>query len=399
MTVINIPAQSVTVASDPAIGTETLRAKGVEVSLAARLTALENGTVVVPPPVIPPVVPPPVVPPPTTGLYGPAMGGDTLANTQVGGQSGGNGVSLRFRATGTQLQSVRFYVMCGSGYGGGSGGTLRISVQADNNGLPSGTSLATASVATPNSGGYFPLVSIAATLTVGSLYHIVFVDVDGSPSSNFISINALYTYGSTISPRTPKYPDTDWALLLNAGGWSVRSNFIPILDLGYSNGHAGQGYMESWIVGAPASISGSKSVRELFNPPVALSVSELHVRLMRVSGSSPLTIRLEKGDGTVLGLGTVSGIPSATPGQDAGGSSWASVTIPAVSLSANSTYHLVVSCPSDTVYSAFPLERGSGYGFDPATYFNDGYGQYTTDGSSWSGFKGQSNADLEWYVK
>lgn len=54
MTTITIPSEVINIPSDPAIAAETLRAQGVEGSLSARITALENAV----PPVTPPVVPP-----------------------------------------------------------------------------------------------------------------------------------------------------------------------------------------------------------------------------------------------------------------------------------------------------------------------------------------------------
>ena len=135
---------------------------------------------------------------------------------------------------------------------------------------PSGTVLASTTIRTGNpvSIGYLPLVTFSspATLTAGSLYHIVFRNVDPSPTVNYVSIDSLYVYGTTLVPRQPGLSDLDWGQMMNSGsGWTTRANFTPILDLGYANGvHGGMGYMEVWVRGYQRISGASLKVRELF---------------------------------------------------------------------------------------------------------------------------------------
>jgi hypothetical protein len=355
--------------------------------------------------------PSPTPPPPSSASrYGPGIGADSLANTQVGGPDCGCSnivTSYRFRATTTSsLTSIRVYLQGGSGYSGGTGGRIRVSVQPDNGAsshAPASTILASTTV-TPGNPiriGNLPLITFAspARLTAGRLYHLVFRNIDSNPRANFVSVNALWTRAAT-SPRQPGMSDVDWGQLMNTGsGWKSRPNYTPILDLGYSNGvHAGMGYMEVWV-GKSRSISGGSAVREVFTPRASRTVGAVSVRVARPGGSGALTVRLLTSGGTVLATGHVS--------AGAVGSSikWVGATLSAkVSLRAATTYQLVLTSPNGTTWSTWALERGNHYHFASTTYFSDGHGEYTT-GSGWSGFDqpgGTSdavNADLQFLLK
>jgi hypothetical protein len=278
-----------------------------------------------------------------------------------------------------------------------------VSVQTDSAGQPSGTILASTTITpgNPVQIGYLPLVSFVnpASLIAGSLYHVVFRNVDPSPTANYVSLDGLWTF-STLSPRQARISD-DFAHLINTGsGWTIRANMTPILALNYANGVTqGQGYMEIWVR-SPKSISGSSKVRETFTPQSTVTASTLSLRVMRVSGSSPLTVSL----GGLTATIPASSIAVSTPGVDQGGDTLVTVPFP-VTLNAGTTYSLVWSAPADTVYSAYGVERGNHYNFQPTTYFPDGYGQYTTDGITWTGFdqpggsSNNSNADLQFILR
>ncbi len=347
----------------------------------------------------------------SSGLYGSEINADTLANTQVGGTNGGGvntQVAFRFRATtSAALTSVRFYVIgTVSGYAGGTGGTLNVSVQTDDGSaahVPSGHVLAQVSIpnaASLHGAGALATFSSPATLTAGQLYHIVFRNTDPAPTVNFISINGTYVYGSTIEPQQPRFPDTDFALLMNQGSWTTRENYTPIVSLTYANGVvAGQGYMEMWIHNYEP-ISGADQVRELFTLGDSRTVSQAAVRLRRSSGASSLTLSLETASGTLLAQGTVpaSSIPVSAPGGDNGGAVWALASFPATTLPAGS-YQLVLSTASDTQYTIFPIRKGLDYGYGSTTYFADGQAQYTS-GSGWTAFADRpGESDLQFYLR
>ncbi len=347
-----------------------------------------------------------------SGIYGAGINADTLANTEVGGTNGGGvntQVAFRFRAmTTSALTSVRFYVIgTVSGYAGGTGGTLNVSVQTDDGSashVPSGHVLASVSVPDAASlHGADALATFAspATLTAGQLYHIVFRNTDPAPSVNFISVNGTYVYGATLEPQQPRFSDTDFALLMNQGTWAPRENFTPIVNLTYANGVVtGQGYMEMWIHSYEP-ISGAAQVRETFTLGSSRTVSQAAVRLRRSSGSSPLTISLETAAGTLVAQGTVpaSSIPVSAPGGDNGGAVWALVSFPAAHTLPAGSYQLVLSTASDTQYTIFPIRKGKDYGYGPQTYFADGEAQYTS-GSGWTAFANRpGESDLQFYLR
>jgi hypothetical protein len=51
---------------------------------------------------------------------------------------------------------------------------------------------------------------------------------------------------------------------------------------------------------------------------------------------------------------------------------------------AGDAYQLVLSSPSSSAYSIFPLRKGATHNFSAPSYFADGFAQYSADGSSWN---------------
>jgi len=349
--------------------------------------------------------PKPTPPPAGTGVYGPGINADTLNNSQVGGRYNEQ-VAYRFRATETSaLTSIRIYIIANgdTGYSNGTGGTIRADVYADDgtaSHLPTGSSLASGSMTPGNPAGFppdsdtshkFPTITFStpATLVAGTLYHIVFRNADPSPTVNFLSVDGLYVYAD-LPACQPAFPDTDWANLVKpaAGSWSTdrgagRGATTPIMALNYANGRVGgMGYMETWEI-APKTISGSMAAREAFTVSgSSRQVSSVSVRLKRVSGSSPLLVRLETSNGSLVEQGSIPASSIPTTGY----ASWATYTFASShTLATGQSYHLVLSSASDTSYSIFVIRKGVDYGFSPKTYFADGSGQYNP-GSGWVAF-------------
>ena len=327
--------------------------------------------------------------------YGSAINADDLNNSVVGGPDGRK-VSYRFRATTTAgLSSIRVYLVTGSGYSGGTNGVIEVSVQTDDGSSahrPSGAVLAATNYrpgsAVANSG--LPLISFSspAQLVAGQLYHVVFRNVDASPTTNYLSVDGLFTFGDP-SPWQPKFTNTDWAnLIYFRGAWSDNRGagqgvITPIMALNYSNGAVGgQGYMEVWV-SLPKPISGVAKAREVFKVSGAnRKVSSASVRVHRVSGSSPLTVLLETAAGVVVADGTIPATSVSTASRPV----WATAVFGStVTLVSGSSYHLVLEAPTDSIYNAFVIREGAWWGFPAATYFADGSGQYTA-GAGWLGF-------------
>lgn len=357
-------------------------------------------------------------------LYGPGIQADSLANTPIG--KGGVQVSCRFRAQpGGVFQGIRPYLIWSfakKGYHGGTGGNLKVELQADDGSpahRPSGQVLATTAqrmTLVPTSSRFFPQLTFdqAPALKPGALYHLVFTNVDADPEANFVSLNACYNKVAG-SPQQPRLADGDWAMLFRSrrqAAWVERrtpgssESFTPILQVEYANGQAqGMGYVEFWM-GAAKPISGPASVREVFTVTGPnRAVGSVAVRVRRVAGAIPLGLTLEQADGKVVAVGQGEGslIPQTPPGA-LGGCGWVVFALPGrPTLVAGRTYHLVLSAPAAGAYEAFPLRKGSDKGFSDATLFPDGHAEFT-DGRGWSGWeqwgkKNQRNADLQFYFK
>jgi hypothetical protein len=229
------------------------------------------------------------------------------------------------------------------------------------------------------------------SVTAGTLYHIHWRNSSADATNNFISVDAEFVWDETV-PRQPTIPDSDLAVFRGA---TLQANDTPIFQLDYANGVSqGQGYIENWVETAP-SISGQNQVREQFtvsgDTRWATSVSLRLRRDSTTTGTSPLTVRLETAAGDVIEEGTIPAetfpLGSSTDTED-NHNAWGTYLFSSArELTSGESYHLVLTAPADTVFRAQPIRRGPTYGFTPATFFGDGYGQYSTDGgATWSGF-------------
>jgi len=346
--------------------------------------------------------------PQAPGLRGSLVSADSLANTRIGGPYG-TVLAYRFRSRWTGVvRGVRFYVTVNSdgrsGYSGGSGGTLRIALARDGGRrrhVP-GKSLAAVRMAAP-SRDVWPLVRFRrpVRVTAGRFYHVVFSNLDRDPERNYVSINALVAYGSRGS--APPLPD-GMAVLLGGtsdGGatprsWDSRSQrrgdrYAPILEVegGRPGQHLGLGYMEVWV-GNPKPIGGGASVRQLLGRRPASRISGVWLRLRRSAGeAAPLTLRIERVTGGVLASRTVpaSAVSSGTP-------QWVHVRFPTpVRVDGREPLALVAASAGGASYEAFPIRKGTEFGFDPDTVFGGGYAQFA-DGRSWLGWDQWGGHDL-----
>lgn len=358
--------------------------------------------------------PNPDPPPPSGGamVYGAGIAGDSKANIQVG-WIGNQAVSHRFRASTTaDLVGVRFAARGGPGYSGGNGGQMRITVRSDDgtaNHRPSGTVLASLTMTPGNPGGHwehFNRYTFASPprLTAGRLYHIVFENTGNAPGDNYISVNELFTFEAESTPRQPALSDDYSVLVRRSGGWSVKGTSTGVMDLTYANGvHDGQAYI-GVIVEEYALIGGNDMVRERFTVSGGnRTVQRAFVRVGQQYGNSPLTIRLERGDGTLIAQGTVaaSSIPSFSVGTATDNGDWVGVTFSSSHVLQNGqTYNLRLSAPGDTRYSMVPIRDGNDdAGGHMASYaFRDGSGQMTT-GGGWSDMYRWSPVDIQFYFR
>jgi hypothetical protein len=338
---------------------------------------------------------------------------DALGNTVIGGPDR-TALAFRFRATWTgSVTAVRVYVIRNvngrTGYSEGNLGTMRVNLRADSGRpphVPRGRNLATLTFR-PADRGFFPLLRFGkpAHVVAGRLYHVVFSNVDPDPARNYASINALYS--ASRLGRGPAVPD---GLAVAEGDrgdggdtlWQPRRSrpheyYLPIIDIvgSGSDQHDGLGYMEVWD---PKPIGATAKVRQVLHAPggrtTRVDGAWLRVRRRDATGAS-LVLRIEGPDGQALAAATVR--PAEVP---AGGAAWVHVRFPKpASLAPNSDFALTASAGAASSYEAFPIRKGTGFGFDRKTFFDNGYAQFN-DGSGWTGWdqwgvRDRRNSDLQ----
>lgn len=282
----------------------------------------------------------------------------------------------------------------GTTYSGGTGGSFRVTLETDNGGLPSGTVLASLTHAPGNPAGNWEVWTLLtfptpATLTAGTLYHLRFVNIDASPTTNYVSVNALFYWGSYVTPRQPTWSDDYAILFANPTAYVVQQSNTPIMDLAYADGtHDGMNYIGS-MGPSYGSISGTANlVRERFTVSGGdRTVTSASVKVKRISGTGALTISLKSG-ATVLETGTIaastiplSPLPIVDTPEALGGNTWATITFASRVLTNGATYDLVLSATAGTQYVAVPVQEGTTKGM-LSRCFSDGDGYRSTDGGA-----------------
>ena len=177
-------------------------------------------------------------------------------------------------------------------------------------------------------------------------------------------------------------------------GWScVCDGATPIFALTSSNGASqGQGYIDVKKSGT-LPISGGDQVREIFTVTGKdRKVSRVTIRLSREGTAGPLTVRLEREDGSAIEEGT---IPAAVVSLN---HTWVTYEFSARHrLEKGRTYRLILKATAEGTYEIYPLQEGSDYGFTVPGNFRDGRFQYSTDGTTWLDFQGNPVYDMQFY--
>ena len=342
-------------------------------------------------------------------VYGPGLAADSLANTQVGGPYNAV-VSYRMLAEHSgALKSILVYLIPDhAGYAGGTGGHIRVTVNTDDGTPAHNPSTAVLASYTINNAltltpsRYFPLLTfeVPPTLIAGQIYHIVFTNVDPSPTVNYLSVDGLFQYYPPAATQQTM-SNQNCAVLLNQAGkpWVIRPGYTPIIMMNFADGWSGGiGYMEVWA-SAAENASGSSAVREVLTiSGESKTVSSVSVRATRISGNDPLVARLENADGSLIEEGY---IPAAS--FPANGYGWATYNFASAhTLIAGQTYHVDFEASSSSKYQLFPIRKGFAYGFASTTYYRDGHAEFKANGGSWYGWTmwGASNrtdSDLQFY--
>lgn len=235
--------------------------------------------------------------------YGPGIQMDALSNITIG-PSGLNATQLsyRFRATHTgNLQSVNPYLITdpnagvSSGkapcsYACGTGGTLVLQLETDDGSvshLPSGTVLATASLAHPaqppltNPFPAFTFPVPGPSLTSGTIYHLVWSNpAPNGSSNNFVSIDLAWIAAAL---QNPAMRHEDFSVLELPPGSTTwfelspgnNSSFTPIINMVYSSGTQGFAYYQNsdrHAIGSTGAVRESFTVTGASRAVVRISV-------------------------------------------------------------------------------------------------------------------------------
>jgi len=368
------------------------------------------------------------------GTYGPGIGGDALANTTVGGSVGGLRHFIRFRAEqSSPLVAVRFPFLSADlpGYGGGTGGRWKLELFADDgtaDNFPSGPALASQPVeeSIVSSNGRLVSFTTPYTTTRGALYHLVFDNIDLDPTNNFFSLNHWTRLSfDEDGPLNERFAESDWKNgYFQFGAWHAVESMCPIADIEYQNGaHQGMSYGEASYLCPEAEqdctneqlvgeINGStKMARERFTVScVDRVVLGVGVRLLRVEGtSSPLVVSLRNGadeeiDSVTIPawkitVGPAPSFEQPITSDDFGhGARWVSARFDEPhTLLEGGTYSLRLSSTGGT-YWAWVMRSLQWYGYTPQTAFEDGWSEYTVDGSTWLSLgRVEFENDLQFY--
>lgn len=339
------------------------------------------------------------------GIYGPAIALDYLNNYQIGGTNGAGlqQVSYRFKADYTgDLSSVRMYVIgtsAGAGYGAGTGGTIRLELCADSSGTP-GSVIATATDKTGIASSAAVIWSFPSpgVVAAGTFYHLLFRNVDGSPSVNYVSVDGCAADPASMEPYQPKYPDNEWSQLLKqgSGAWfhDETHSYLttPIADLTIDEAedtqHQGMGYMEAHGYGTNDDyIDGTKKLRQRMTPASSITVRAIGYRMARYTGTGNLTVELQDSGGTPIATKVVTGTDHILEtDQSASTGNWTEVQLDEdVVLTGGNLHFLEFRCSGGTGYFTHTMRKGSGTtGYAAVTSFEDGYAE-AYDGASWEG--------------
>jgi hypothetical protein len=259
-------------------------------------------------------------------------------------------------------------------------------------------------------------IAVTATLPAGEVVALVIRNVDPDPINNWISANCFtLNDGTSRVLWAPDMKVLDWK---SSRGWAEYAN-SPVFDVTYSDGgHDGQAYY-AVTPNYYGTVNGSQMIRERFTPTSDVTIGSASVRVKRTVGTGAIVLSLKQGT-TQLAVGSVAAsfAPISPPPDPIGGrwdeaslagGRWATITFPAFTLTAGTTYDLVVSTDSATTYLAIPIREnagrvdGSGFTNSPPSpvwgsrAFREGQGEKYN--GSWVAMYDYAPHDLQFYFE
>jgi hypothetical protein len=399
-------------------------------------------------------------------IFGTNVATLSLNNFTIGGQSHSTH-AYRFRARKSgSLSAIRvnwIYDFSKAGYQSGTGGVIRVSIRPDDGSashLPSSTVLTTSNVkmnlCSPeevtaagtrmdgpcgyegqfNRDGvrmsFAPIEFKPGTyLQKGSLYHVVFENIDPDPIANSVSVNGLFHPGG-IRRLLNNLPPPNGLTLLSrdrATKWMESKDTIPILSIMLNGGEKnkanggsefGLGYIQPWASwnSIPA-VSNTVFARQTFTTDRRRSFSEVNLYLGHIQGNGSVSIELRDAKGRIRRSVNVlsNKFPSfdscpwgsyfksaiGTPNKSCG--IWVQRAIsPPLLVNSGEHYSMVVRGNGAAKFEMHLLQKGLNYDFGKATLFNAGSADMSSDGGlTWKPWviweEKRADADLQFYLR
>ena len=398
-------------------------------------------------------------------LFGTNVATLSLSNLTIGGRDRYTR-AYRFRARQSgSLSAIRvywIYKFSKAGYHSGTGGVIRVSVRPDDGSaahLPSRTVLSTSTVkmnlCTPQevavagkrlegacgNEGRFNRDGVRMTfepikfkpgtyLKKGSVYHVVFENIDRDPTTNWVGLDGLF-HPDGISRLLNQLPPPDGLTVLShskTSKWDESSKTLPIVSIMLNGGEKNQatggsefglGYIGGW--GAWDSIPAVTKVvaaRQTFTTNQRRKLSEVNIHIGHIEGDGSILIELRDAQGRVLRSVDVASerFPSleacpwrsyfgSTPEPDASCGIWVRrVLSPPLIVNAGERYSLVVRGHGSARFAMHLVEKGLSYGFGKATLLSGGSADMSSDsGATWKPWviwgSNRDDADLQFYLR
>ena len=408
---------------------------------------------------------PPNTVPPKQAVFGTNVATISLNNLTIGGRWHATR-AYRFRARESgSLSAMRvywIYKFSKAGYHSGTGGVIRVSVRPDDGSkshLPSSTVLTASNVrmnlcspeevaaagnrmegACGNEGQFNrdgvrmtfkPIEFQPGTyLKKGSLYHVVFENIDRDPTTNWVGVEGLY-HPDGVSRLLNNLPPPDGLTVLSrskTSKWDELSKTLPILSIMLNGGEQnratggsefGLGYIGAW--GAWDSIppvTKLVAARETFTADRHRRLTEVNIHLGHIEGDGSVSIELRDAQGRVLRSVNVlsNKFPSlescpwrsffgSTPEPNSSCGIWLRRAInPPLIVKSGERYSLVVRGNGAAKFATYLVQKGLFYNFGKATLFNKGSSDLSSDGGvTWKPWviwgSNRSDADLQFYLR
>ena len=313
------------------------------------------------------------------GIYGPARRGESLSNVDLALRGKRFAFEFVCPFTAVPLHDVQFSTgQLAAGYIGGTGGIIQFSLEdAD-----LGSRMNPVGYLVNNSTEVYPKVPMLPLepLNLGNHYRIVVENIDANPTTNFRSIDGLFS--TTVDDLDPE----NLAFLQYPGeNWTSNQRNTPVHNLNFANGRSiGFGYVDCLnSLSRPAS-----NVREMFTPTKTITVT-----------GGALALRGLSTEGTISLAGVT--VPLRIPEIQNG---WSRFDFPnPITLNQGTTYYLAPTASA----SAVGIEQGwsnpTGTGPSPVpfsfdTFCHDGHAQELV-GSTWQDWNlGKPWVDLQFYL-